>query len=219
MKPEFNPSSAAVLTIDLHRGHLDPSRATMPLPPKSAEAVLAANRKLLAAARTAGLAIVHVVTSYRSENEILSNPFWRSVADTDATRGSARRHNLEGGPGTQLMPGIAEPGDIIVDTKKRYDCFLATDLEFVIRTSGVDTLLIGGVNTNSCVLTTTIAASVRDYACLVVKECVDTMDGESFHRAALLCIERAFGWVVGLDEVLESVLPCSDRLAPSASSR
>jgi nicotinamidase-related amidase len=202
MEPEFSAASTAVLTIDLHRGHLDQSCATMPLPSRTAESVLRANLRLLPRARAAGLPVVHVVTGYRGQSEIISNPFWRSVADTDSTRSNVRRHNLADGPGTELMPGVAEPGDIIVTTKKRYDCFLGTDLEFVLRTLRVDTLLIGGVNTNSCVLATTIAASVRDYACLVVEECVNTMDGESFHLAALRCIERAFGWVINLDHTL-----------------
>ena len=42
---------------------------------------------------------------------------------------------------------------------------------------GVHALLIAGVNTNSCVLATTSAASVRDYAVIVVKGCVESLDG------------------------------------------
>lgn len=195
----------AVLTIDLHRGHLDPSCATMPLEADAARAVLEANLALLERARAEGIPAVHVVTSYRDPAEILLNPFWRAIADTDHTRTNAARHNLEGGPGVELMPGVHQDGDAVVRTKKRYDCFLATDLDLVLRSLGVNTLLIGGVNTNSCVLATTIAASVRDYACVVVEECVDTMDGESFHEAAAHCIRRAFGWVLPTDEALAAL--------------
>jgi biuret amidohydrolase len=196
----------AVLTIDLHRGHLDPSCATLPLAADTAARVVEANRRFLAAARSAGIPVVHAVTFYREVAEIASNPFWRAVADTNATRRNVLRHNLEGMPGLELMPGIYEPGDSIIRTKKRYNCFLATDLDFVLRTAlGANTLLITGVNTNSCVLATTVAASTMDYAPIVVTDCVDTCDGDDFHRMALACIERAFGWAMSGDEALRLV--------------
>ena len=66
-----------------------------------------------------------------------------------------------------MMPGLLDAGDWVVNTKKRYDCFLGTDLDFLLRTHGINTLLITGVNTNSCVLATTTAANVRDYAVIV----------------------------------------------------
>lgn len=163
---------------------------------------------VLTIARAAGLPVVHVVTNYRDADEIASNAFWRAIADTGVTRSNILRQNIAGAPGLQLMPGIHEPDhDRIVDTKKRYDCFLATDLGFTLDTLGVNTLLITGVNTNSCVLATTIAASVRDYACIVVSDCVDTVDGPDFHGAALACVERAFGWVMDSGEALAAVAP------------
>jgi nicotinamidase-related amidase len=148
------------------------------------------------------------VTRYRDGDEIAGNAFWRAIADTGVTRSNVLRHNLEGMPGLELMPGVLDPShDRVVDTKKRYDCFLATDLAFVLDRLQANTLLIAGVNTNSCVLATTIAASVRDYACIVVTDCVDTVDGPEFHHSALQCIERAFGWVMTSDEALAAVRP------------
>lgn len=97
--------------------------------------------------------------------------------------------------------------DWVVDSKKRYDCFVGTDLDFTLRAHGVNTLLITGVNTNSCVLCTTAAANGRDYAPVVVEDCVDTMDGPELHAAALLCIRTALGWVMGSDEVMQRLLP------------
>ena len=52
----------AVVTIDLHRGHLDPAVATLPLPAERAAAVVAANRGFLERVRTHGVPIVHVIT-------------------------------------------------------------------------------------------------------------------------------------------------------------
>jgi nicotinamidase-related amidase len=197
---------AAVVTIDLHRGHLDPAVATMPLPAEHAAAVTAANVRFLGAARRSGLPVVHLVTSYRDVGEIESNRFWRGLAGTGATRGTAREHQLAGGPGQELMPGVCVPEhDRVIATKKRYDCFRATDLGLVLDSLGINTVVLTGVNTNSCVLATAAAACSRDYAVIVVADCVDTMDGPEWHDAALRCIERAFGWVMGSTEVLEAI--------------
>ena len=65
--------------------------------------------------------------------------------------------------------------------------------------------MLTGINTNSGVLATTISASVKDYAAIVIEDCVDTMDGPDFHDAALKCIETAFGWVMNSDAALSAV--------------
>jgi nicotinamidase-related amidase len=107
-------------------------------------------------------------------------------------------------PGLELMPGIERPGDTIVATKKRYDCFVGTDLDFLLRSGGHDSLLVLGVNTNSCVIATSIAASVRDYAVFVVDEGVDTML-PALHDAALAVIDASFGWVISAETTLDAL--------------
>lgn len=194
----------AVVAIDLHRGHLDPQVATMPLAPDRAAAVVEANRRFFDGCREAGIPIVHLVTKYRDAQEIRSNPFWRTRADNPtASRKNVERHNLEHLPGCEIMPGLYEKGDWVVDTKKRYDCFVATDLDFLLRRHGINTLLITGVNTSSCVLATTARANVLDYAAVCIEDCVDTMDGPPLHEAALTCIRAAFGWVMTSGEALQ----------------
>lgn len=188
---------AAVVTIDLHRGHLDPAVATLPLEPGRAAAVTAAAEGFLDAVRPLGLPVIHVITSYRDTDEILSNPFWSYQADRpDSSRKRIAEHNLEGLPGLELMPGLLAPGDMVIDTKKRYDCFVGTDLDVTLRTHGISTVILLGVNTNSCVMATAAAASVRDYAVFIVTEGVDTMLDRSFHDAALSVLDASFGWSI-----------------------
>ncbi len=186
-----------VVTIDLHRGHLDPAVATLPLPADAAGALVQRVVPLLEAYRSLGVPIVHVVTAYRSRDEILSNPYWRFQSDRpESPRSQIAEHNLQGLPGLELMPGIQRPGDVVIATKKRYDCFIGTDLEFVLRSGGHDSLLILGVNTNSCVMATAIAASVRDFAVFVIEEGVDSMLGPALHQAAKDVIDASFGWLI-----------------------
>jgi|SRR5450432_2240688 nicotinamidase-related amidase len=194
---------AAIIAIDLHRGHLDMEVATMPTSPAVAKRVIAANKRLFDWARRADIPVVHLLTQYRDVAEIACNPFWRTRAeDPQATRKNVLTHNIKGMPGVAIIPELYDRArDLVVDTKKRYDCFVGTDLDFTLRAHGVNTLLITGVNTNSCVLATTTAANVRDYAVIVVKDCVETMDGPALHEAALVCIKTAFGFVLDTGEI------------------
>lgn len=187
----------AIVAIDCHRGHLDPEVATMPASPETADRLTRANRAFFDAARKLFVPVFHIVTTYRNVDEIRSNPFWRTRAeDPNATRKNVLRHNLMGSPGCTIMPGLFQDGDSVVDTKKRYDCFQGTDLDLSLRARGVNTILMTGINTNSCVLATACAANVRDYAVVVVEDCVDTMDSPDHHAAALLCLRTAFAHVM-----------------------
>lgn len=198
-------TNAAVVTIDMHRGHLDPAVATMPLTADAAARVTEANRVLVEGARARGLPVVHVVTAYHSREEIASNPWWSEVAGGDATRANVLNHQLVSGDGLVVMPEILNPDhDIVIFHKKRYDSFVATELDHVLRSRGVQTLLLTGVNTNSCVLATTVAANARDYRPVVVSDCVDTID-PAMHEPALAVIRQAFGWVAPTAEILEAL--------------
>jgi nicotinamidase-related amidase len=207
----------AIVAIDLHRGHLDPDPAvaTMQLDPSRARQVIDANARFFAAARAASIPIVHCMTTYRDASEIRINPAWRERSENpNNPRKNVLRHNIRGLPGCTLIDAVYDPArDHVVDAKKRYDCFIATDLELVLRARGVNTVLVTGVNTNSCVLATATAACSRDFAVVVVEDCVDTMDAPALHDAALLCIRTAFGHVLSADAVMNDLLPAARRSA------
>lgn len=96
-----------VVAIDLHRGHLDPAVATMPVVPGTEAHIIEANRQFFAGCRAANIPIVHLLTTYRDVSEIRSMPFWRALAeDPKATRRNAMRHNLQGSPGCQIIPEL-----------------------------------------------------------------------------------------------------------------
>ncbi len=196
---------AAIVAIDLHRGHLDMAVATMPAAPEVATRVIQANRSLMDWARGAGIPVVHLVTQYRDAEEIRVNPFWRTRSeDPDNPRKNVLRHNIIGMPGGEIMPGLHDTArDWVVNTKKRYNCFVATDLDLLLRSHGINTLIVTGVNTNSCVLSTVTAACSMDYAVVVASDCVDTMDKPELHDAALLCIRTAFGFVMTSREIMD----------------
>src|ERR1700681_2123660 len=192
-----------LVSIDMHRGHLDPAVATLPLPAERSRALIARAAPIYAALRTRGVPIVQVVTRYRRPHESESNPFWGAKKST--VRARSHEHNLFGSPGTEIVSELFAPSDIVVDSKKRYSAYLHTDLEFVLRDLGARTVLLAGVNTNSCILCNAFETVNRDFELVVMKDCVDSMDGEEAHRMALTLIETCLGSVMSWDEVREGL--------------
>jgi nicotinamidase-related amidase len=191
-----------VVSVDMHRGHLDPAVATLPLPVERSRALVARAAPIFKELRAAGVPIVQVVTIYRTPHESESNPFWGGKRS--ATRARSHEHNLAGSPGTQIVPELYASTDIVVNTKKRYSAYLHTDLEFVLRDIGARTVLLAGVNTNSCILCTSFETVNRDFDLIVMKDCVDSMDGEEAHRMALTLIETCLGRVMTWAELREA---------------
>jgi nicotinamidase-related amidase len=203
----LSPGKIAAVMVDLHRGHLDSGVATVPLPDGRAQRVIRDTAPFLRELRVRQVPVIHVVSQYRHPDEIASNPFWKAIHDdpTKARKGILR-HNLEGSPGTEVIPELWDEGDIRIDSKKRYSSYLGTDLEFVLRSRlGVDTVILGGVNTNTCVMCAAFETTNRDFRLIIAEECVDTMDGEEIHRFALQSMAASLGWVMRNDEILRAL--------------
>ena len=203
----LEPRTSAVVAIDMHRGHLDPSVATLPLPAERCAPLIHRAADLFRELRAFGVPVVHVVTEYRNAEEIAANPFWKAAHDDPA---KARRgillHNLAGSPGTEIIPKLYDPRDIVVRGKKRYGSFYATDLEFVLRrTLGADTVILAGINTTSCVLCAAFEATNRDFRVVIAADAVDSMDGETMHGFALKLMAATCGWPLGCAEIVKAL--------------
>ncbi|MGH7353573.1 MAG: isochorismatase family cysteine hydrolase [Candidatus Rokuibacteriota bacterium] len=200
-------ASAAVVAVDMHRGHLDPSVATLPLPAERCGPLVKRAAALFSALRELGVPVIHVVTEYRDGAEIAANPFWKAAHDdpTKARRGILR-HNIIGSPGTEVVAELLDPRDHVVRGKKRYSSFDGTGLEFLLRRRlGADTLILAGVNTTTCVLCAAFEATNRDFRVVVAADAVDSMDGEEMHRFALRLVAAAAGWPLSSDEILRAL--------------
>jgi biuret amidohydrolase len=212
---QLDPRSTAVVAIDMHRGHLDPAIATLPLPAERCPGVIARARSLFTALRPLGVPIVHVVTIYRDSDELMANPFWRAInEDKTKKRSGTSRHNIAGSPGTEIIPELLEPMDFIVSTKKRYSVFMHTDLDFLLsRRLNADTLILAGINTTSCVLCAAFEATNRDYRVITAADACDTMDGPEAHAFGLRLMSNITGWVMGNDEIVAAFGPAPVRKA------
>ncbi len=204
---ELRPRATAIVTVDMHRGHLDPEIATQPAKAEDAARVIAAATENLDHARALGVAIIHVVLIWRQipglGSEAMLNPFWRAMqgikdAENRLSPGRAstiNEHNIVGSPGTEIIPALYQDGDYVINNKKRLDCFLGTDLEQLLRTLNVENIALMGINTNTCVLNTAFTAFNKDFRTVVLSDCVASMYGEDLHELGLQNIFRCIGWV------------------------
>jgi nicotinamidase-related amidase len=211
----LDPHSTALVAIDMHRGHLDPAVATLPLPAERCAPLIARARTLFAALRGGGVPIVHVVTKYRDSEETLANPFWRAIADDPSkNRSGNRRHNVAGMPGVEVIPDLLDRTDFIVDTKKRYSSFLHTDLHFLLsRRLKADTVILAGVNTTSCVMCACFEATNLDYRVVIASDACDTVDGPEAHDFALKLMSNITGWPMSNSEILAALGTAAARRA------
>jgi len=205
----LDAARTAAVAIDMHRGHLDPAVATLPLAAERCGPLIKRAASLFADLRARGVPVVHVVTEYRDAAEIAANPFWKAIHDDPGkARQGILRHNLAGSAGTEIIPELHDPRDLVVRAKKRYSVFTPTDLEFVLRRRlGADTVVLAGINTTTCVLCAAFEATNRDFRVVVAADAVDSMDGEDMHRFALTLIEAALGWPLTNQEILGALGP------------
>src|SRR5688572_18307919 len=79
----LRPRETAIITIDMHRGHLDPEVATMAAKPEDANRVIAAAKDLLDLARARGVPVIHVKLVFRRipriGSEGMTQPFWHAL--------------------------------------------------------------------------------------------------------------------------------------------
>jgi nicotinamidase-related amidase len=210
-----DPRRTAVITIDCQRSHLDLAVATMPVAPQAAASLVAATARLLRVARACGMSVIHVLSQNRilpkGQPESMCNPFWAAVERSHHSlvpdrESNVSRHNLVGTVQTQLMPELGpEPGDVLVDRKRRLSIYRDTDLDLTLRELGVDTVVLAGVDTSTSVLCAAFESLNRDLRTIVVSDCVQSLFGDDLHFFGLQNVARCLGWVLTVDELTAKV--------------
>ncbi len=175
-------------------------------------------RRVVKAARGAGVPIVYLKMAHRADLADLGGP--------DSPHGRRHRRLLAGEPmtspdgrparfliedtwNTEILPEIApEPGDIVV-RKHRYSGFFETDLDAQLRNLGARSLIVTGCTTGICVDSTLRDAMFRDYDCLLLEDCTGQPDPPgatySSHEASLRIIEGRFASISGSEAFVRAV--------------
>jgi len=222
----LEPEKSAIVTIDMHRGHLDPEVATMPASAEDAERVIKAAEDVIDFARVHGVPIVHVKLVFRKipglGSEGMRVPFWKALHDiqdeknrlSPGRKSTVDDHNIMGSVQTEIIPSLYAEGDYVIDNKKRLDCFMGTDLEGLLLSLGVENVCLMGINTNTCVMNTAFTAFNKDYRVIVMSDCVASMYGDDLHVLGLQNVARCLGWTLTNEEFEEKIAEGAEAKGP-----
>lgn len=194
--------STAVITIDMHEGHLstDPD---CPCPSPRGRQIIEPLNKFMEEARALNIPIIHVRSVLRKGgvDEKLNPSAWRLVFPiTVGEIPNIAEHAIEGTKWNKFSIDVHDE-DLIVSTKKRLSAFYPTDLEMLLRNMGIKRIVLTGCMTDCCVLNTAFDGANRDFRIVVPRDL--TRGSEHLEEAALRIISLHLGLVVDSAELLE----------------
>jgi nicotinamidase-related amidase len=141
--------------------------------------MIANARKVAGATRAAGATVIHAPISFADGyREITGSPYGilKGVVDTNAF--------VKGQWGAEIVEDLApEEGDIVVEGKRGLDAFASTNLDFILRSKGVETVALAGFLTNCCVESTMRSAYERGYEVVTLTDCVAATSQEEHENA------------------------------------
>jgi len=151
-------------------------------------------------ARRAGVLVVFVRCDYSTPQNRYLSDVWLEQAARRQGGGYTLSPVCQSGERGAEYYGVRPDDTDIVVTKHRYDAFHGTDLDLILRSNGVRTVVLTGVSTHVCVETTARTAFVRDYYTVVVADGCAAYSAQE-HEASLKVIDHFFAEVAVMDAI------------------
>ena len=203
LEQHVDPRRTALIVVDMQNDFCDSNGALARSgsDPSMIQAMALRLLRLLEVARRVGLPIVHVRTEH--------SPWTDSDAWLGRHQDRPRTVCFPGSWGADYYPGFEPRSDAGFDprshefvvTKHRYSGFIGTDLDLVLRSREIRTVIMTGEATNVCVESTARDAFMRNYWVVFVSDCTASTV-QSAHDATLFTMARHFGTVATSDEII-----------------
>jgi ureidoacrylate peracid hydrolase len=203
MRERLNPSRAAFLFIDMQNDFVSPKgkMASFGFEIGEVQDSIEPMRRLLKAAREAGYLVIHTaVYNQLGQNSAAWTAFWGEPTVT--LPGSWGAKHID-----QLAPAEGEP----VITKYAYGGFIGTNLDTILRSRGIDTLVVSGTDLNICAGDTLHHAFAVGYNVVGVADCLacfskhDRQHARQLKEAGLYLIENHYGLVASSDQIIQII--------------
>ncbi|MFY1621071.1 cysteine hydrolase, partial [Micromonospora sp. WMMD736] len=162
--------------------------------------MLTKTRAVVDAARNAGATVMHApITFAAGYNEITNHPYGilKGVVDGQAF--------VKGSWGAAIVDELTPAtGDIVVEGKRGLDTFASTNLDFILRSKGITTIVLGGFLTNCCVESTMRTGYENGYQVITLSDCVAATSVEE-HENALKYDYPMFSRSMTADELVDEL--------------
>jgi biuret amidohydrolase len=208
---EIDLAKTAVVIIDMQRDFLEPGGfgAALGNDITQLEACVEPCQRLLAAARQAGLLVIHTREGHLPD--LSDAPPAKVERGAPSLRigdpGPMGRILIRGEPGHDIIAGLyPAKGEVVID-KPGKGAFYNTPLSGVLADKGIEALFVAGVTTEVCVNTTIREANDRGYRCIAVSDCCGSYFPE-FHEMGLAMIKAQggiFGWVANSSDAIAAI--------------
>ncbi|MEV8507812.1 cysteine hydrolase [Actinoplanes sp. NPDC051475] len=134
---------------------------------------------LVEAARAAGVTIMHApITFAPGYGELSRHPYGilKGVVDGNAF--------VKGTWGAAIVDDLTPAeSDILIEGKRGLDTFASTNLDFILRSRGIETVILAGFLTNCCVESTMRSAYENGYRVITLTDCVAATSAEEHDNA------------------------------------
>jgi nicotinamidase-related amidase len=141
--------------------------------------MLANTKRLVEAARAAGVTVMHApITFAKGYGELSAHPYGilKGVVDGECF--------VKGSWGAAIIDELApQEGDIVIEGKRGLDTFASTNLDFILRNKGITTIVLGGFLTNCCVESTMRTGYEHGYQVLTLTDCMAAISPEQHDNA------------------------------------
>ena len=210
-------SKPALLVVDMQNDFV---RAGAPLEVPDARETVAQHRRLLEVFRAGEAPVVflrYVAGPQHHLADWASKLAWAAELGppTWACRRGNRRFYADIGSERECIDVIDEihprPGEYVVD-KYGYGAFHRTNVQDILASHGVESVIVTGTVTQVCVEDTARQAFAHGYKTTIVSDAVSSRAPDR-HRATLDTFAGHFGWVMSTDAVLDGMLTQVGRVA------
>jgi ureidoacrylate peracid hydrolase len=204
---------SAIVVVDMQnsfaarRGMLDVAGMDISGAPRVVETF----RRVLDAARTAGVLVVYLQMGYKPD---LSNsggpnsPNWHkelAMRLMHAQPELKAKILTEGTWDFAIVDELAPHPEDLVVVKTRYSGFAGTTLDSLLRMRGIQFLFFAGIATNVCVESTLRDAFFLDYWPVLLADGTMPAGNAAQHDATLFNVESFFGWTMQSAELLKNL--------------
>ncbi|WP_173923477.1 cysteine hydrolase family protein [Agromyces sp. Marseille-P2726] len=195
----YDPAHAALVVVDVQNDfcHPEGSVATMGSDVSAAVEMVPRLRSLIDQAHSVGVPVVFVQTLHDDTND---TAMWLGRVTAEPGGVQTGRICRTGSWGAEFY-GVTPGSDDTVVTKHRFSAFVGTNLDIVLKTLSVRSLLVTGVATEVCVESTLRDGLSAEYFVSLVEDCAATYTAEA-HESSVRNVRRNFGTVVTSDELV-----------------